>query len=120
MLENIHKAAMRILGALALVTILPLLTGCDPSPSDRFPEPWVRERSMAIDRVLGNHNISGCENLAYRPSDASSGPLDPRGDFLVYCSPNGSNWTAYIASPGLARDRNLTGPFEIYPDVPPP
>ena len=34
--------------------------------------------------------------------------------------PDGTNWTAYIASPGLARERSLTGPFPIYADVPPP
>nr|TFG52613.1 MAG: hypothetical protein E4H34_04765 [Hyphomicrobiales bacterium] len=120
MLDHVHKAPARISGALALVVISPLLAGCDPSPSDRFPGPWVEERSMAINRVLGSQNISGCENLVYRPSDVSNGPLDPRGDFLVYCSADGANWTAYIASPGLTRDRALNGPFEIYADIAPP
>ncbi len=117
MLDQVHRAAARISGVLAFPLFL---TACEPSPSDRFPSPWVEERSPGIDRVLGNHNISGCENLVYRPSDISSGPLDPRGVFLVYCSPDGTNWTAYIASPGLARERSLTGRFAIYADVPPP
>jgi hypothetical protein len=75
---------------------------------------------MAINRVLANHNISGCKNLVYQTSDLSSGPLDPRGDFLVYCSPDGTNWTVYVASPGLALARSLTASFEIYSDVTPP
>ena len=120
MLDQVLKAAARIPGALALVAFPLLLTGCDDSPSDRFPGPWVEERSPPINRVLNNHNVAGCENLVYRPSDVSSGPLDPRGDFLVYCSPDGTNWTAYIASPALARERTLSGPFAIYADVPPP
>ncbi len=120
MLDQVRRAAARISGVLAFVAFPLFLTACEPSPSDRFPGPWVEVRSLGIDRVLGNHNISGCENLVYRHSDLSSGPLDPRGDFLVYCSPDGTNWTAYIASPGLARERSLIGPFAIYADVPPP
>ncbi len=120
MLDQVHKAAARLSGALAFVAFPLFLTACDPSPSDRFPGPWIDERNPAIDLVLGHHNVSGCENFAYRPSDVTSGPQDPRGDFLVYCSPDGTNWTAYIASPGLARERSLGGPFAIYADVPPP
>ncbi len=120
MLDQVHRAAARISGALAFVAFPLFLTACEPSPSDRFPGPWVEERSAPINRVLVSHNISGCENLVYRHSDISSGPLDPRGDFLVYCSPDGTSWTAYIASPGLARERSLIGPFAIYADVPPP
>jgi len=120
MLDQVHKAAARIPGAFALVAFSLFLTGCDPSPSDRFSGPWIDERNPAIDLVLGNHNVSGCENFAYRPSDVTNGPQDPRGDYLVYCSADGANWTGYIARPGLARDRSLEGPFEIYADIAPP
>jgi hypothetical protein len=120
MMEKVHKAAARNLGALSLVAFPIFLAGCEPSPDDLYPAPWVRERSAAIDRVLSSHNVTGCENIAYRPSDVSSGPLDPRGVFLIYCSSDGANWAAYIATPSLARDRNLTGPFETYAEIPPP
>jgi len=120
MLESFHKAAARTLGAFALVALPLSLAAYKPSTSDRFPPPWVQERSAAIDRVLNHHNVRGCEQIAYRPSQMSSGPLDPRGEFLVYCSPDGTNWTAYIASPGLAADRSLTGPLRVYADLPPP
>lgn len=120
MLDQVHKAAARTPGALVSVAFPFFLSGCEPSASDRFPGPWIEERSAGIDRVLGNHNVSGCENLVYRPSNISNGPLDPRGDFLVYCSADGSNWTGYIARPGLARDSSLEGPFEIYADIAPP
>ncbi len=120
MLDQVHKAATNIPGALAFVAFPLFLAGCDPSPSDRFPGPWIEERTPAIDLVLGNHNVSGCENFAFRPSDVTSGPQDPRGDYLVYCSANGADWTAYIARPGLARASSLEGPFEPYPDIAPP
>lgn len=120
MLDRFHKAATRALGALVFVAFPLFLAGCEPSPGDRFPGPWIEERSAGIDRVLGNHNVSGCENFAYRPSNVSAGPLDPRGDFLVYCSADGSNWTGYIVRPGLARNSSLEGPFEIYSDIAPP
>ena len=120
MLDQFNKAATRSLGALVFLSFPLFLAGCDPSPGDRFPGPWIEARSAGIDRVLGDHNVSGCENLAYRPSNVSSGPLDPRGDFLVYCSADGSNWTGYIVRPGLARNNSLEGPFEIYSDVAPP
>jgi hypothetical protein len=120
MLDQVHKAATRALGALVLSAYSFLLAACDPSPGDRFPDPWIEERSAGIDRVLGDHNVSGCENFAYRPSNVSTGPLDPRGDFLVYCSADGSSWTGYIVRPGLARNSSLEGPFEIYADVAPP
>ena len=120
MLDQVHEAATKITGASAFVTFSLFLTGCEPSPSDRFPGPWIEERSAGIDRVLGDHNVSGCEHFAYRPSNVSTGPLDPRGDFLVYCSADGSNWTGYIVRPGLARNSSLEGPFEIYADIAPP
>ena len=120
MLDFIHKAAARNLGALAYFALPFTLAGCEPSPDDIYPAPWVEQRSPAIDRVLSDHNVSNCNNLAYRHSNISSGPLDPRGNFLVYCSADGATWTAYIASPGLARDRSLTGPFDVYAEVPPP
>ena len=120
MLERFNKAAARNLGALAFVALPVSLAGCEPSPDEIYPGPWVEQRSPAIDRVLNDHNVSDCDNLVYRPSNLSRGPLDPRGDFLVYCSGDGANWTAYVASPGLARDRSLTGPFTVYAEVPPP
>jgi hypothetical protein len=120
MSEFFHKAAARKLGALALVALSFSLYGCEPSTRDRFPDPWVETRSAPIDRVLTDHNVRGCETMVYRPSEMSNGPLDPRGEFLVYCSPDGTTWTAYIAVPGLARERNLTGPLAVYADLPPP
>lgn len=120
MLDILRKVAARNLGALAYIALPFVLAGCDPSPDELYPPPWVQERSAAIDRVLSDHNVTDCQNLAYRPSNLSSGPLDPRGEFLVYCSADGRNWTAYIASPGLARDRNLSAPFNAYAEIPPP
>jgi len=120
MLESVHRAAARNLGALACVALSAFLAGCEPSPDDLYPGPWVEQRSPAIDRVLGSHNVQDCSNLVYRPSNVSDGPLDPRGDFLVYCSSDGANWTAYVASPGLARDRSLSGPIAVYAEIPPP
>ena len=120
MLERIQRAAARTQGALAFVSLPILLAGCEPSPGEVYPGPWVEQRSPAIDRVLNDHNVPGCANRVYRPSNVSRGPLDPRGDFLVYCSADGASWTAYVASPGLARDSSLTGPFAAYAEVPPP
>lgn len=120
MLDIVHKAAARNLGALAYVALPLTLAGCEPSADDLYPGPWVEQRSPAIDRVLSANNVTDCTNMVYRPSNISSGPLDPRGVFLVYCSPDGENWTGYIASPGLARDRSLTQPFEVYAEIPPP
>lgn len=120
MLDQVNKAAMRTPGALVLFAFPLFLAGCEPSASDRFPGPWIEEPSAGIDRVLDTHNVTACEHFAYRPSDISNGPLDPRGDFLVYCSADGSNWTGYIVRPALAANSSLEGPFEIYADIAPP
>ena len=41
MLDQVHRAAARISGVLAFVAFPLFLTACEPSPSDRFPGPWV-------------------------------------------------------------------------------
>lgn len=120
MVKQLPEAAKLRVRGLALVLWPFVLAGCGQSPDDRYPDPWVEEPSPGITRVLTSHGIQNCSDVVYRPSSASTGPLDPNGEFLVYCSGDGVNWSAWIAYPGLARDRSLVGPMEIYDDIPPP
>ena len=104
---------------IACIVVSVVLFSCDMAPDERYPGPWVEEASPAIMRVLNQHGVRGCENLAYRPSNISDGPRDPRGEFLVYCSSDRVTWTAWIVLPALAADRNLMGAGDIYEGIPP-
>lgn len=113
------RQAGALMKHIACIVVSVVLFGCDMAPDERYPGPWVEEASPAIMRVLNQHGVRGCENLAYRPSNISDGPRDPRGEFLVYCSSDRVTWTAWIVLPALAADRNLMGAGDIYEEIPP-
>ena len=120
MVKQFPEAAERKSSGLACVGLALGVFGCEDAPSDRYPEPWIDGASPGITRVLNSHSIQNCANIAYRPSNISEGPLDPQGEFLVYCSADGANWTAWVVFPARAADRDLIGPAAIYEDIPPP
>ena len=120
MVKLLPEAAKFKVRGLALVLLPLIVAGCGQSSGDRYPDPWVEEPSPGITRVLTSRGVENCSDVVYRPSGASTGPLDPNGEFLVYCRGDGVNSSAWIAYPWLARDRSLVGPLEIYDDIPPP
>ncbi len=120
MVRLLPEAAKFRVRGFVLVLWTFVIAGCDQSPDDRYPDPWIEQPSPGITRVLTDNGVENCSNVVYRPSSASTGPLDPNGEFLVYCSSDGVNWSAWIAFPALARNRSLVGPMEVYDDIPPP
>ena len=120
MVKLLSEATKFRVRGFALVLWPFVVAGCDQSPGDRYPDPWIEQLNPGITRVLTGHGVENCSDVVYRPSSASTGPLDPNGEFLIYCSSDGVNWSAWIAFPALARDRSLVGPMEIYDDIPPP
>lgn len=119
MVTQLPKAAELELRGLVLGIFLISAAGCGQSQADLYPGPWIEEPSPSITRVLDAHGVA-CADVVYRPSNVSNGPRDPAGQFLVYCSNDGQNWSAWVARPALAADRNLVAVAVVFEDVPPP
>ena len=60
------------------------------SMAQRYPGPWINDVTPEIAQALVKNNITDCGALKYRSSSVDS------GEYLVYCSPDGSSWRAYI------------------------
>ena len=123
MTKRYQKYTARAWGQFLLIPASLFLFGCNQElySGEEFPGPWIEGASPAIDRVLQDHNVMGCDRATYRTWVESEGPLDPRGVFLLYCRPaNGTEWTSWIVRPELADDEELIGPDPIRDDVPPP
>lgn len=85
------------------------LSGCDQREiplNERYPAPWREEFHVGITKALASKSIRGCGQYKYRESSKN------RNEFLVYCTGDGSTWTAYLVWPS-------TGGI-IGPNVPDP
>lgn len=98
--KNMNKLT-KVIGILCLVA----LAGCGESReislSERYPGPWREDFNMGITKTLASNNVGGCGQYKYRES------IKDRGEYLVYCTRDGSNWVAYLVWPNIGK---LTGP----------
>ena len=78
----------------------------EPTPSVRYPEPWREEFNVGITKTLAAKHIKGCGQYKYRESSKD------KGEYLVHCTSDGKNWTAYLVWPNI---NEVTGPHA--PDV---
>jgi hypothetical protein len=80
----------------AAVVILATLCGCEQRDiplSERYPGPWREEFHAGITKALASKSIGGCGQYKHRESSKD------RNEFLVYCTGDGSLWTAYLVWP---------------------
>ena len=55
-----------------------------------YPLPWRSDFDLPIARSLGKNGVTGCGEFQYRESSQHS------REYLVYCTRDGSTWTAYL------------------------
>jgi len=99
--------------ACALVILIFLnLAGCGNSRdiplSERYPGPWQEDFNMGITKALAAKGICDCGQYKYRESSRD------KGEYLVYCTRDGSNWTAYLVWPSIGE---VTGPHTPDPSL---
>ncbi|VWD62332.1 hypothetical protein BCO71033_06743 [Burkholderia contaminans] len=58
--------------------------------AERYPAPWREDFNLEISKSLAWNKVRGCGEFKYR---ASSQDQD---EYLVYCTADGSMWTAYL------------------------
>ncbi len=91
-----------------LLSVLTLLVtiGCGQSQdiplSQRYPGPWHVTFDKEITMALGKNNIGGCGDYKYRESSRD------KGEYIVLCSRDGSNWTGYLVWPHIG---SVIGPL---------
>jgi hypothetical protein len=71
--------------------------------TQRYPGPWREETIPAITIALVANHVQGCGDLRWRAS------VSDRGEYLVICSADGENWTAYIV---WISSKRVQGPFQ--------
>jgi len=71
------------------------------SLNERYPGPWREGFNLSITKALAAKRIGGCGQYKYRKS-AKDGE-----EYLVYCTSDGRNWSAYLVSPAT---EEITGP----------
>lgn len=86
------------------------VTGCGKSRdiplSERYPGPWREDFNLGITKALASKDIRGCGQYKYRES------RNDKGEYLVHCTRDGNNWTAYLV---WANTGSVTGPHA--PDI---
>lgn len=81
------------------------------SMASKYPGPWSSDFNLNISKALVKHNASGCGELWHRAAKDSS------TEHLVYCTPSGTTWTAYLV---WESSGDVIGPLKTAPDIPPP
>jgi len=98
---------------LTLLLSASLFVACTPAKEptmlERYPGPWKEDINVPIIKTLAFNKVRTCATLKYRES------AQHKGEFFVYCSVDGSLWTAYIVWPNTER---LMGPYPPDPTIP--
>ena len=97
----------------ALISIAFLnLAGCgnslDTPLSERYSGSWQEDFDLGITKTLVAKGVSGCGQYKFRESSKD------RGEYLVYCTNDGNNWTAYLVWPNISE---VTGPHALDPSL---
>lgn len=83
------------------IFLLVLIVGCsdkDPRSSWRaypYLGEWQQESRFEIAKALVQGGVRGCGVFKYKPSVKDS------GEYLVYCSRDGTDWRSYIVWSGI-------------------
>ncbi len=90
-------------------SVMPVLAMGEDSIAQKYPGPWVYDFNTPITTALVGADVSGCGIYRYRVSRESS------SEFLVYCSSDNENWTAYLVWPNIEK---VMGPYPPDPSLP--
>jgi len=98
------------LGAMACVA----LVGCGKKETmvERFPGPWKSGENERLAKLLAANKVTGCDAPHWRTYHN-----EPSTELLVYCSPDGKTWTAWLVWGSI---KQVVGPAEPFADIPPP
>lgn len=90
------------------------LAGCGKKETmvERYPGPWQSSENARLRKVLEANKATGCETLYWRTYHN-----EPTTDYLVYCSPDGKTWTAWLVWTSI---KQVVGPTDVFPDIAPP
>ncbi len=114
--QSLHEHRWRD-AALALIGGL-CLAGCEPQfkPAERYPGPWQDLDVFAAQAMAKNPERLGqlCASAYMRPAFNKPGE---RGEYLVYCTYDKSEWWAFLVFAGM---NEVVGPNNIFPEIPPP
>lgn len=94
---------------LALVALLLPLGAHADSVKEMYPGDWNWEYNNAITASLAQAKVRDCGIIRYRVSRDSS------SEFLVYCSNDNENWSAYLVWPNINK---VLGPYQPDPSLP--
>jgi hypothetical protein len=92
------------------------LTGCyEQRPfAEQYPGPWKDDVKIELVKLLIAQHAQGCGELWWRTRDGKTGKF---AEYLVYCTSDGKEWTAWLLWPGI---NSATGPSGISDGPPPP
>lgn len=96
--------------------VLVALGGCgdERSFADHYPGPWREDLKPELVKLLVKNSARGCGEFWWRTRDGETGQF---AEYLVYCTRDGQNWTAWLLWPGSGR---ASGPTGISDGPPPP
>lgn len=92
------KHALSIMSAFILS-----LTAQAETVAERYPGPWEDEFNFEITKALTKNEIGSCGHFKYRASSMD------KGEYLVYCTSDLENWTAYMVWPNIEK---VLGPYQ--------
>lgn len=72
-------------------------------PAEEWDGPWEEDFNVEISRALAQNNVSLCGEYKYKKSAKSS------KEYIVHCTPDGTNWYAYIVWTGINK---IMGPYQ--------
>jgi hypothetical protein len=79
--------------------------------SQQYPGTWSDAANKSLSMALAKNGARDCGEYYYRKA-ATGG-----GEFLVYCTPNGRTWSAYLV---WLPSGNVMGPYKPSTDLAPP
>lgn len=72
--------------------------------AERYPGPWEYEFNFEITKALTKAEVGSCGHFKYRASSMD------KGEYLVYCTSDSKNWTAYMVWPNIEK---VLGPYQV-------
>lgn len=70
--------------------------------ASKYESTWRTDFNLDITKALAAKDIAGCGEYKYKAS------LEQRREYIVYCTADGENWTAYLVWTGI---NEVMGPY---------
>jgi hypothetical protein len=102
---------------LSLLLLPLLLAGCaaeERTIAEQFSGPWQEYAKPDLVQLLISKDATGCGEFYWKAKD---GKVDEFAEYLVYCTRDGVEWTAWMLWPGSG---GASGPTGISDGPPPP